>query len=471
VPQGQDPLVSAKEVSKMKNWLQSLDKNILALLRTIGQKAEQKNFAAFVVGGYVRDVILKRKNFDLDIVVEADAVPLAQEFSREFGGSLIVYKQFMTATVVLPDGLLTFAQPRKNIPESKGRDTDYHNLVKQKSVRVDFVTARKEFYPHPGALPVVRAGSIHDDLFRRDFTINAMAVSIHPRTFGQLRDDFGGYQDLQDKKIRILHPQSFRDDPTRILRAVRFEQRSHFRIEKHSLSMLKLALKNDAVSLVKPPRYFDEFKKILSEEHPQKFLRRLWKLGALGFLELKSKNFSQTLKLMHRIEGQIIWFEEKIPRAKAIERWLPFFMVLADGLSADRLRHLFKKFHFKKEDQLTLLSCVKIPSLLKSLRSQRIKPSEVFAQLKSLSYETILFSKAKARHRTTIKHIEDFLLTYDSKKLTINGRDLNRLGIPPGKQMGIILNNILCAKIDGELKTQEEELSKAEELFDRRRQL
>ncbi len=425
----------------MKNWLESLDKNIIVLLRTIGQKAEQRGFSAFVVGGYVRDVILKRKNLDLDIVVEADAIPLSQEFSVEFGGSLIVYKQFMTATVLMPDGL-----------------------------KVDFVTARKEIYPHPGALPVVSPGSIRDDLLRRDFTINAMAVSINPRTFGQLRDDFQGYQDLKGKKVRILHPRSFWDDPTRILRALRFEQRFHFKIEQNSLGMLKLALKNDAVSFVKPPRYFDEFKKILGEEHPQKSLKRLWKLGALNFLEVKLKNFSETLKLIQRIEGQIIWFEKEIPRAKTIERRLPFFMALAQGLSVERLRQLFKKFHFKKEDQLMLLSCVKIPSLLKSLRSQRIKPSEVFAQLKPLSYETILFLKAKARHRTTIKHIEDFLLTYHSQKLIINGRDLNRLGIPLGKQIGIILNNILSAKIDGELKTKEEELRKAEELFDRKRQ-
>ena len=426
----------------MKNWLQSLDKNIIALLKKIGRKADQKGFAAFVVGGYVRDVILKRKNFDLDVVVEAGAVPLAEEFSYESGGSLVVYKQFMTATVILPKGL-----------------------------RVDFVTARKETYPHPGALPVVSAGSIHDDLLRRDFTINAMALSINPKTFGNLRDDFQGYQDLKGKRIRILHSRSFRDDPTRILRAVRFEQRFDFKIEQNSLDMLKSTLKNDVVSFVKPPRYFDEFKKILSEAHPQKFLRRLWKLGALDFLGLKFKNFSKILRLMHRIEGQIIWFEKKVPRTETIERWLLFFMALGQGLSADRLRPLFKKFHFKKEDQLRLLSCAEIPALLKSLRSPGIMPSEVFARLKPLSSETILFLKARAPDRAASKQIEGFLLKYDSIKLTINGRDLNRLGILPGKQMGIILNNILRAKIDGELKTKEEELRKAEELFDRRRQL
>lgn len=431
----------------MKNWLQSLDKNIIALLRAIGQKADQKNFAAFVVGGYVRDVILKIKDFDLDVVVEAGALALAEEFSRDFGGSLVVYKQFMTATVILPEG-----------------------------GRVDFVTARKETYLHPGALPVVSCGSIHDDLFRRDFTINAMALSIHPKTFGNLRDDFQGYQDLRNKEIRILHPRSFRDDPTRILRAVRFEQRFDFKIEQNSLDMLKSALKDDAVSFVKPPRYFEEFKKILSEEHPQKSLKRLWKLGALDFLGLKFKNFSEILRLMHRIEGQIIWFEEKVPWTKTIERWLLFFMALGQGLSAERLRQLFKKFHFKKEDQLRLLSCAEIPALFKSLRFPRIKSSEVFARLKPLSYETILFLKANARDRAMIKQIEDFLLKHDSIKLNINGRDLNRLGIPPGKQMGIILNNILCAKVDGELKTKEEELRKAQEeyrchTYHRRRQL
>lgn len=420
----------------MKNWLLSFDRNIIFYLKEIGQKADQKKFTAFVVGGFVRDVILKRKNFDLDVVVEGNAVSLAEEFSQEHGASLVVYKQFMTATVILPEGL-----------------------------RVDFTTARKEVYPYSGALPAVTPGSIHDDLFRRDFTINAMAISINFRTFGQLRDDFGGAQDLKNKKIRVLHPKSFGDDPTRILRAVRFEQRSHFRIEKNSLDMLKLALKNDAVSLVKPPRYFEEFKKILGEEHPQKSLKRLWKLGALNFLGIKLTNFPEILKLTERINEQLVWFEQQFPQGKAIERWLVYFMALANGLSVDRWRQLFKKFHFKKEDQLKVLSCGRIPPLLKELRPKSIKPSEVFTQLNPLSYETILFLKAKVHDHSTIKHIEKFLRKYDSVKLNINGRDLGRLGIPPGKQMGDILNKILSAKIDGEIKTQEEELKKAQEFF------
>lgn len=432
----------------MKNWLQSFDRNIIFCLKEIGQKADQKNFTAFVVGGFVRDVILKRKNFDLDMVVEGNAVSLAEEFSREHGASLVVYKQFMTATVILPEGL-----------------------------RVDFTTARKEVYPYSAALPAVTPGSIHDDLFRRDFTINAMAISINSRTFGQLRDDFGGAQDLKNKKIRVLHPKSFGDDPTRILRAVRFEQRFHFRIEKNSLGMLKLALKNDAVRLVKPPRYFEEFKKILGEEHPQKSLKRLWKLGALNFLGIKLANFQQTFKLMQKIERQLGWWGVIARRSafqrndtqdwsdKALQHWLVYFMALAEGLSVGRWRQLFKKFHFKKGDQIKVLSCGKIPAFLKSLAPPMIKPSEVFTQLNPLSYETILFLKAKVRDRSTIKHIEKFLLKYDSIKLNISGRDLTRLGIPPGKQMGDILNKLLLAKIDGEIKTKEEELKKAQGFF------
>src|SRR3989338_6390276 len=176
----------------MKINLYGLKKEIAALVREIGETADENRLTTYVVGGFVRDLILKRKNLDLDIVVEGDAIGFARAFSKKKHAALTVYEKFGTATLRLPSGL-----------------------------KFDIAMGRKEAYPYSGALPVVAAGFIANDLFRRDFTINAMAVVINPQRFGELIDRFGGLGDLQRKKIRVLHEESFADDPTRILRAVR----------------------------------------------------------------------------------------------------------------------------------------------------------------------------------------------------------------------------------------------------------
>jgi len=407
----------------------------MRFLQSIGEKADREDCAAFVVGGVVRDLILKRDNLDLDIVLEADAVKFAQEFSREYDASVIVYKQFKTATIVFSNGL-----------------------------KIDFATARKESYPYRGALPVVRDGAIHDDLSRRDFTINALAIQLNKNQFGQLRDDFQGLPDLKRRKIRILYDQSFLDDPTRILRAVRFEQRFYFQIEKKSLDMLKLALKKNAVSYVKPPRYFEEFKKIFREEHPEKALQRLKDMGGLDFLKIRFKDFSKIWKSMKKIEKNLDWYEKQYA-AKKIESWLIYFLALLEGVSVRKMKTIFHEFNFKKADRKKILSCKNVPGILKRLDLKTINPSQIFQLLKPLSYETILFLKAKALSPLVIKHIEDFLLKYEAVRLSVDGNDLAYMGIPPGKVMGDILKNILCAKIDGFVATKEDELKIAQKFY------
>lgn len=197
----------------MKNYLLNVDKRLLRIIRTIGKEADRKQLPAYAVGGIVRDMIIGKKNFDLDINVEGDAIGLARILARKWKAPLTVYKDFQTASLQLP--------------------TD---------VRVDLARTRQERYAHPGALPAVRFGNLKSDLYRRDFTVNAMAIAINAGRFGQLIDEFGGLKDLLKKKIRILHDRSFIDDPTRILRAVRFEQRYHFQIERRTLTLIKLAL-------------------------------------------------------------------------------------------------------------------------------------------------------------------------------------------------------------------------------------
>ena len=420
----------------MKSWFFRLDRDILSILKTIGRKADEEGIPVFVVGGFVRDLILQRTNLDLDVVVEADAVAFAQRLTKDQDASLIVFKQFGTATVIF----------------SKGR-------------RVDLATARKERYAQSGALPLVEPGSIREDLFRRDFTINALAIRINKNRLGELVDDFKGLDDLKQKKIRILHDQSFRDDPTRILRAVRFEQRFDFQIERHSLKLLKSALDQGLVRHVKPERYFEEFKKILAEGSPRKSIRRLYPLGGLDFLGIVFKDMSGTLEFMKKLEGIPAGFYKMFSHQRTIQYGLVYFMALVEGVSSLKLKKILKRFNFKRSDQDKILSCRERPRVVSVLKRKTLRPSQVFAALKPLSYETILFLRAKASSRIVMDRIDRFLKEYDFVKLTINGNVLKALGIPPGKAMGGILKVLLYTKVDGLIKTRDDELKKAEQLI------
>lgn len=217
--------------------LSRLNPKSFILVGSIGLLAQDHGVKAYLVGGPVRDLMLKLPNVDLDVTVEGNAIRLADSLADLYPGAKVTrYLAFKTATVLLPDGSL-----------------------------VDFATARKETYVRGGAFPAVEPSTIKDDLLRRDFTINAMAVAINPKTWGKLIDPFGGKKDLLAKRIRILHAKSFLDDPTRILRAARFKARLKFSIEAKTLKLLKSAIKIKVLDTITPQRYLKDFNKILKE--------------------------------------------------------------------------------------------------------------------------------------------------------------------------------------------------------------
>ncbi|MCK4519215.1 MAG: CBS domain-containing protein, partial [Candidatus Omnitrophica bacterium] len=201
----------ARDLSEMmKN---NLPVNTYGLLKKIGGIADSRDFRAYVVGGFIRDLILKRENLDVDLVVEGEAIEFAKILSEKIGGTLIIHRRFGTAIIILPDGF-----------------------------RIDVASSRTEFYEYPAALPTVEFSSIKNDLGRRDFTINAMAAGLNKDNFGMLIDFYGGQKDIKAKSIRILHNLSFVEDPTRIFRAVRFEQRFDFTIDKKTEHLIKTAV-------------------------------------------------------------------------------------------------------------------------------------------------------------------------------------------------------------------------------------
>ncbi len=415
----------------MREYLNRLPKEIQDLIHLAGDIAFRKNMPAYLVGGFVRDLILGVRNFDLDIVVEGDGISFAEEFARILKSKLIRHRRFGTATI-----------------------------MHKPHLKIDIASARKEFYPAPAHLPVVENSSLKDDHFRRDFTINAMAISITVENFGKLIDPFGGEGDLRNKEIRILHSSSFIDDPTRILRAVRFEQRYNFRIEPETLKSLKEAVKLKMLEKVEPQRIRDELMLVLKEEQPLKEIRRIQELAGFGFIKPRLKAFTRTYGLLSRIERQVGWFKKEYSQRKQLDAWVIYFTGLIDSLSINEVKSICRKFAFRKGEEKRILAYKEIKNrFILRLSRKEIKPSEIFSLLSPLSYEAIILIKAKYKNRQIQRHIEDFFRIYNDMRICICGDDLHRLGVMPGPAYQKIFAKVLDAKLNGLVRTDEEELA------------
>ena len=410
----------------MKINFNRLGKEVLDILRRLGYLADRKGVTVYLVGGFVRDLILKQGNLDIDLVVEGDATAFAEAFAKEQKADIKIYKEFGTATLIYPNGF-----------------------------RLDFATARQEIYQRPGALPTVSSGSIRDDLYRRDFTINAMAVVLNRPRFGELVDIFGGLKDLKSGQIRILHPKSFLDDPTRILRAVRFEQRFDFRLETKTLGLLKSAIQNGYIQYVTPSRYFVEFKKILIEAHPTKAIQRLHQLRGLGFLR---NSFRPNLAVLSLLEKNIVEIQKKDPYKNYNAWWLIYLMGLLESWDAVEIRNLIDSLNLTRIEKEGLLNCPQSRRVINKLKTKGLKPRQVYALLKPLELPIIYFIRVRTSVNIIGRYVDNFLKIYFKVKLSVTGEDLKRLGILPGEKMGKILHELLLRKVEGKLKSHQKEL-------------
>jgi len=246
---------------------------VLPVLRDAGICAEEMGFGAYAVGGFVRDLFLQRETLDVDVVIEGDGIAFASRFSADHGAHLLIYERFKTANLVFPGGS-----------------------------KVDVATARTEVYEHPAALPLVRPGSIRDDLFRRDFSINTLAVCLNPDRFGALLDLFQARDDIRKGSIRILHGKSFVDDPTRIFRAARFEKRFDFRMEEGTERCVRDAVSAGLIEMLSGYRIAAELRLILKEEEPLPTVQRLEEIGVLSSVGRKGEKHKEVKRLLRRID-------------------------------------------------------------------------------------------------------------------------------------------------------------------------
>ncbi len=414
----------------MKENLNKLPEEIRDLLCLVGDIAEKNHTPAYLVGGFVRDLLLGVTNLDLDIVVEGDGIGFAGKLSRALKARLVSHGRFGTATVS-PSG----------------------------NLKIDVASARSEIYPHAGSLPVVSMGTLENDLARRDFTINAMAISLNRGNFAQIVDLFGGEKDLRNKKIRVLHKESFRDDPTRILRAVRFSSRYGFKIEAVTLDLLKEASAAGMLGEVNPQRLRDELVLILKEAEPLKEINSLKGLCGFDFISKGLKLKDETKALFTSVRRQISWFNKNFPLRRKLDKWLIYLFCLLEPLPDGEIKRFCAGFALRKGEEKRILSFKGIGhKFIAELNRGSLKPAKIFAMLEPLSYEVIIMLKAKYPKPNINRHIEDFFEIYNGMRLFVSGHDLHGFGLKPGPVYQQIFSRVLEAKLNGRLKTKQQEL-------------
>jgi tRNA nucleotidyltransferase (CCA-adding enzyme) len=420
----------------MKTYIERLPSDVRSLICHAQSAAQNRVCEAYLVGGFVRDLLLGVKNLDIDIVVEGNGIGFAQEYARLLKGKLVTHHRFGTATV----------------------SAGHH-------VKVDISSARKEFYPHPAHLPVVESGSLRDDMFRRDFTVNAMALQITGAGYGRLVDFFGGRKDLEDKKLRVLHPASFIDDPTRILRGIRFEQRYDLVFDKSTLELLKEAVKRSMLERVEPQRLRDELIFLLKEDKPFKIVKRMAGLTGFSFINPELRMSAETARVFAALERWVRWFDEHSPKPRKLDSWLVFFMGLIGSLSIHEVHAVCRRFVFTKGEEKRIISSVeKCEQVIRALRKKTVRRSDIFHMLEPLSYEVIIMMLAQTDSDVVATRIKGFLKVSHGTKISVSGHDLGAWGLKPGPHYQSIFREVLNAKLDGKLKNKAEELLLAKKI-------
>jgi tRNA nucleotidyltransferase (CCA-adding enzyme) len=319
-------------------------------------------------------------------------------------------------------------------------------------------TARTEYYEYPTALPTVERGSIKKDLYRRDFTINALAVRLNGKGFGDVLDFYGGQRDLNDKVVRVLHGLSFVEDPTRVFRAIRFETRFGFHLGKDTAALIAGAVKMNLFHRLSGHRVLEELKLLLSERDPKQAIKRLAEFDLLRFIHSKLSWSDRLHTLLGAIEQTIDWYR-LLYLDRKMDVWLVYMMALLEVLPERAVTDVLKRFPFSESEARTLKATrVGCHEAIRRLgRKPPLKPADTYRLLSGLSDETLLGLMAKSKSDAVKRQVSAFLTTYQHVKPILTGTDLKAMGLNPGPRFKKILDRLLDAKLNGEVKTEMEE--------------
>jgi tRNA nucleotidyltransferase (CCA-adding enzyme) len=424
-----------KNQSMRDRLVQSFPTKIFQLVYQLGSLADKQGVALYLVGGVVRDLLLKREILDLDLTVEGDGIAFARVVADRYGAGLAVFERFATARLAFPDGL-----------------------------RMDIATTRRESYAQPAALPDVEPASLNEDLYRRDFTINAMAIQLNAAQFGRLYDPYGGRRDLKARTLRVLHTCSFRDDPTRIFRAIRFEQRFGFRLERTTMRLLAQVASTNLIQQLSGPRLQNEIVLLLAERDPVRAIVRLAQLKLLRFLHRRLCYTKNVRPVVTAVAKALVWWARRFPES-VTDRPTVYLMALSSQSSPAVVATMIRRLALSRGQARNLSAGgSRIDRVRKQLIDREtVRPSQVYRLLADFSNEALVLLLAKQvaiQHNVRLSLLKRHLMAYMKNrtfKTVLTGGDLQTMGLKPGPQYKTILEGLLDARIDGMITMEAEE--------------
>ncbi len=438
------PIPRAKLIDALQN---ALPEDRKQLLEVVAEEAKSQNLPAYIVGGFVRDLLLMRPCQDFDIVIEGDAIAFARHLSSRFGGRVVKHDRFGTAKWILSEDREEIANKLKLPVVDQALSLPEH---------LDLISARTEFYDHPAALPIVERSSIKMDLHRRDFTINTLALRLDGEHFGQIFDFWGGYNDLQQGLIRVLHALSFVDDATRMLRAVRFAERFDFRIEDRTLSLLHASL--PLLDQLSGARIEHEFDLIFLEQKVAQIMRTLRNYGILQSIH---PGLGWDIGNQQRFEVFLNKANENSLSLKEIQQsfWSLWLETIDDQALAEvceRLRLTGKQLDLIRQTHKLRES---LPALV------GLKPSQITERISAfndIAIRTVLLSEEQDQ---LTKPLTDYLEVYKHVRVHTTGEELSKRGLHPSPLFDQILTKLKTAWLDGEIDTYEAEIELLEKIL------
>ena len=413
-----------------------LPREIIKLLKNIGHISDILGYNSYLVGGLVRDVFLKHENLDVDVVIEGDGIKFAHEFAEHYDARVRSHRKFRTAVLIFPDGF-----------------------------KVDVATARMEYYESPGAPPNIETSSLKLDLYRRDFTINTLAIRLNKRHYGLLIDYFGGQRDIKEKVVRVLHNLSFVEDPTRVLRAIRFEQRFDLKIGKLTAALIKNAVKINCFKDLSARRLLLEIKQILQESDPIRAIERMKEFDLLQFIHPELVLTKSIQGMLEEARKVLVWYN-LLYLEEPFEAWKVYWLALTSALEPKSFGDLFEKMG------------ITTPECRKST-SQRTSANEILDALYKfdgdnyqlytilLPYDTemLLYLMAKANSEKIRRHISVYFTGLKGMQVQLTGKDLLKMGFRSGPIFKEIFDRVLEARLNNMVKTKKDELRFVQKTF------
>jgi len=405
------------------------------ILRNISTVAKTLKCNTYLVGGIVRDALLKIPNFDIDIVVEGDGIKFARELAAGFECKLECHQKFGTAVLVLKSGQ-----------------------------HIDVASARIEYYESPAALPTVERGSIKQDLSRRDFTINTMAVSLNKKNFGEILDFFGGREDLKNKVIKVLHKMSFIEDPTRIFRAVRFEKRLGFKMDPYTEKLARTTINMNIVSRLNGVRIRDELIYIFNEENSQEAIKRLYGLGALKKIGIKVKADAEFMGQLKKILKCYRELKVFYSSSGGIKRWRLLFTLLLKGIGSDKIESWCSWLKVRKKDiNIILETCRSWNRIRRNLKNEISSNLVLYRRAGGITPELQVI--ACSWGKMYYKNIKRYLTKLSGMRLEVSGQTLKDMGYRPSEKFKSVLKKLFDMKLEGKIKSREDEIINLKKLM------